>query len=60
MTKNKKKGFVLAYGSREIKSINGKEGKEVEAESRKQKNHMSSTHRKQREHRKWSKLINSP
>lgn len=32
MTKNKKKGFVLAYGYRGIKSTNGKKGKVVEAE----------------------------
>lgn len=48
MTKNKKKGFVLAYGYRGIKSINGKEGKVVEAESRKQRNHVIHTQEAER------------
>lgn len=42
--------------NRGIKSINGKKGKVVEAASREI---TSSTHRKQRGHRKWGKLINS-
>lgn len=47
-TKNKKKGFVLAYGYRGIKSINGKEGKVVEAASSKQRKHVIHTQEAER------------